>query len=239
MEELAKALEAWGLSLQRQQVAAFETYYREIIAWNQRFNLTRITSREDVARFHFMDSLSLYLHDAQLGLSKASSVVDVGSGAGFPGIPLKIVCPNLFVTLVESSSKKASFLRHIVGILALKGTEVVQARAEEVARRPEYRERYDVAAARALAPMAVAAELLLPLVRVGGIAVVFKTEDALAELRDAARAIKECGGGEVVVYPYLLPGAEKKRVLVCVPKIRPTPDKYPRRPGQPFKRPLR
>jgi 16S rRNA (guanine527-N7)-methyltransferase len=236
--ELARALEAWGLALDRSHLEAFEIYYRELVAWNRKFNLTGITSRDEVARFHFMDSLSLYLYAESLDLPRATRLVDVGSGAGFPGIPVKIVCPHLHVTLVESASKKAAFLRHLVGVLGIVDVEIVQARAEDVAQWPRYRESYDLAVARAVAPMAVLAELLLPLARVGGRAVAFKTENALEEIRDAIAAIRICGGGPFRIQTYSIPGADKPRILVTIGKVGPTPPQYPRKPGIPFKRPL-
>ncbi len=239
MIELARALEHWGICLEQWQLTAFERYYHELIEWNRKFNLTRITSREDVARFHFLDSLSLYLHRESLGLPSSERMVDVGSGAGFPGVPAKIAFPHLGVALVESSSKKAAFLRHIVSTLDLPGVDVLASRAEQVARSPEHRERYDLAAARAVAPIAVLAELLLPFARIGGRAVAFKTEDTLEELEEARAAIESCGGALGEVLPYRIPGAEKTRVLISIVKVASTPSRFPRGPGIPFKRPIR
>ncbi len=239
MRELAEALATWGLRLDPDRLTRFERYYHELIAWNRRVNLTRITDRDGVAKFHFMDSLAPWLFAEQLGVARATRLVDVGSGAGFPGVPIKVLFPHLETALIESSLKKANFLRHLVAALGLERCAVMAVRVEVLGHEPNYREQYGMAVARAVAPLAVLAELLLPLVALGGLAIAWKTLPLGDELKAAEAAIVACGGGDVTIHQYRLPGAEKERALVVIEKTKPTPDHLPRRAGLPFKRPLR
>jgi len=239
LERLLRGAQELGIALTRSHLACFRVYYQELIEWNQRFNLTAITDDEGVQVRHFLDSLSCLLALPEADLQAGARVVDVGSGAGFPGLPLKIVCPGMHLTLVEATRKKADFLRHLTARLGLRRVEVVCARAEELGRLPEHRERYDWAVARAVAEMPTLAEYLLPLVRVGGAAVAQKGEGGPAEVQAAEAAICLLGGHVRRLLPVHLHGLAETRYLVVVDKVAATTEKYPRRPGVPAKRPLK
>ncbi len=226
----------FGISLSRRQVEAFAAYGAELAEWNARFNLTAITNPADVEIRHFLDSLALVPF---LGRGASGRLIDVGTGAGFPGLPLRIACPSLRVTLIEATGKKAEFCRHVVGLLGLEGIEVLHARAEDVGQDPEHRQRYDVAVARAVAAMPVLAEYLLPLVRLGGQAIAQKGESGPAEAHGAEVAIRLLGGRLRQVTPVELPGVAEARYLVVVEKVAATPSIYPRRAGLPVRHPLR
>jgi len=236
MEKLQAGAHRLGLHLDAQQLHQFHRYAQELAAWNQRFNLTAITDPEEVEVRHFVDSLSVVL-----GLPGRAAfqgnLVDIGTGAGFPGLPLKLALPALRLTLVESVQKKARFLGHMIRLLGLEDTEVHVARAEALARRPELREHFDVAVALAVGSLSTVAELGLPLCRVGGVCIAQKRESDRAEAQQARDALKELGGGA----PQLIPAPLSElagALLVVIQKVRPTPERYPRRPGIPAKRPL-
>ena len=224
-----------GAKLSSHQLAALETYAQELAAWNETHNLTAIRSTAQVRVKHFLDSLSAYL--AMRG-SSVERVIDVGTGAGFPGLPLKILYPQMHLTLVESIGKKATFCEHVVDKLGLEGVAVIQMRAEELGRLATHREQYDWALARAVAIMPVLLEYLLPLVRVGGRVLAMKGASGPAEAQAAENAIQLLGGHLRQLHPLTLPGVVEERYLVVVDKIAVTPEKYPRRVGIPAKRPL-
>jgi 16S rRNA (guanine527-N7)-methyltransferase len=233
-----------GIPLTRDQLNTFEMYYETLIEWNSRMNLTRITDYEQVQVKHFLDSLSCLLAFPREAIApagiKASGlcVIDVGSGAGFPGVVLKIALPALRATLVEATGRKADFLRFLVEKLALSDVQVISARAEEMGQDPAHREHYDVALARALADMAVLAELALPLVRVGGRVIAQKGDNPRTEMETARNAIVTLGGQIRELLSVAVPGLEAGRHLAVLDKVASTPAKYPRRPGMPAKRPL-
>jgi 16S rRNA (guanine527-N7)-methyltransferase len=224
-----------GVRLAPGQLAAFEVYERELLDWNARFNLTAIQEIEQIRVKHFLDSITCM---CVMRESSMEHVVDVGTGAGFPGIPLKICCPSMHLTLVESVGKKASFCRHVVKTLALDNVEVVQERVEMLGQIPAYREQYDWAVARAVAVMPVLAEYLLPLVKVGGGMLAMKGESAPAEAHRAEHALQLLGGHLRKLVPVALPGVAEEHYLVVVNKVAATPQNLPRRVGQPAKRPL-
>lgn len=234
MDILAAGARALGLDLAPAQLDLFARYQAILLDWNTRINLTAIAAPEDVQRKHFLDSLTCLavLPPGPLRL------IDVGSGAGFPGLPLILARPEISVTLLEATGKKARFLEHVVAELGLAGVRIVNARAEEAGRDPAERERYDWAVARAVAPLPELAEYLLPLVRVGGSALAQKGRDAAAEAAGAAGAFKRLGGRLAEVRPVTVPGLEDERALVVLEKMSPTPGKYPRRPGEPRKKPI-
>lgn len=236
MKILAKEAQTLiGLRLTQAQLAELAVYAQELAEWNARYNLTAIKKPEEVRIKHFLDSLTVLL--AMRGTA-TNRVIDVGTGAGFPGLPLKIVFPEIRLALVESVGKKADFCRHIVERLGLQEVEVLQARAEEVGRWPSHREQYDWAIARAVARMPVLMEYLLPLVRVGGHALAQKSESAHQEVQDSANAMRVLGGHLQKLHRVTLPGVVEERYLVVVDKRAATPSKYPRRTGIPAKRPL-
>ncbi len=253
MEILREGARALGLNLTAEHVRAFLIYFEELQAWNRRFNLTTVTGYEDVQVKHFLDSLTCLL--AFPGASSDGPeclpdvvplshrdtpllCVDVGTGAGFPGLPLKIMRPALLMTLLESSQKKVSFLKHVVGRLGLQGVEFLWARAEEVGQDPHHRERYDLVLARAVAGMAVLAEYCLPLCRKGGCFIAQKGTGIEPELAGALPAIQLLGGQVREVKQVTLPGLREPRALVLINKVHQTPVAFPRRPGMPAKRPL-
>ncbi len=233
--DFAARARVFGVEPSAAQLRAFETYYAELVAWNARVNLTAITTRDDVYLKHFLDSLSLV---PILRARAPQSLIDVGSGAGFPGLPLKIVFPELRVALLEATGKKATFLQHIIQTLALRDTIVIHARAEDRARVATHREQYAVAVARAVAELATLVEYALPFVVVGGTFVAQKGVRVEEEIARAAGALKELGGRVSEIVPVYLPALEPRH-LVIVEKITPTPDRYPRRAGMPEKKPLR
>lgn len=237
MERLRQVVAGWGIRLSEDQLEAFQRYYEELIAWNRRVNLTAITDYEEVQVRHFADSLAVLLaleDDRGPGLR----LIDIGTGAGFPGLPLKVVRPDWRVVLVESTRKKTAFLEHLVGALGLEGVEVVWARAEEVGRDAHYREGFDLATARAVADLAVLVEYALPLVRVSGWFIAQKGRAPEEELEAAGAAMRLLGGRHVGTVAYHLPGVDGPLHLVLVEKVTSTPAKYPRRPGVPEKRPI-
>jgi 16S rRNA (guanine527-N7)-methyltransferase len=217
------------------QLNALALYERELIDWNKRMNLTAIREPEQIQVKHFLDSLTCL---CALNEGSLDRIIDVGTGAGFPGLPLKIVNPSMELTLIESVGKKADFCRHIVRVLGLEGVKVIQERAEVIGQKPNYRQQYDWAIARAVAIMPVLVEYLLPLVRVGGGMLAMKGESAPAEAHDADHAIRLLGGHLRKLIPVTLPGVVEERYLVIIDKIAATPDAYPRRVGQPTKRPI-
>ena len=225
-----------GVELSPVQEESFRVYARELLIWNERINLTAIREPADIIRKHFLDSLTCTF--AWREMEPPASLIDIGTGAGFPGIPLKILMPGLRLTLVESIGKKADFCRHIVDTLQLENVEVITARAEEVGAQDTHREMYDAATARAVAQLNILAEYLLPLVRVGGFAIAQKGNTAPAESQQANRAITILGGVIRPLIPVTLPRVEEARYLVVMKKIKPTPAAYPRRVGIPSRKPL-
>jgi 16S rRNA (guanine527-N7)-methyltransferase len=226
----------FNLSLSESQLSVFDRYSQELIAWNERVNLTSIVEPEEIVTKHFLDSLSVY--QVLQTLPSNLSLIDVGSGAGFPGLPLKIALPRLRLTLLESTGKKTAFLQHIIQVLNLAGVTVLTARAEEAGRRRDQRERYDVAVARAVAPLPVLAEYTLPLVKVGGLVVVQKGQHPAEEIKGAANALGILGGKVSQVLPAVVPSLAAERHLVIIQKNKATPPQYPRRPGLPAQRPI-
>ena len=234
MRELKEPARAMGVSLSDAQLDRFEVYCRELLAWNRKFNLTAITDRYGVMTRHFLDSLSCLLAVPRL----AGRVIDVGTGAGFPGLPLKIARPHIQLTLVEATGKKVAFLRHLVGELGLENVTILHNRIETVGRDPDHREQYRLAVARAVAELRVLAEYMLPLLRPGGMMLAQKGTDPAAEVAAAARALQVLGGEHRQTMPVAIPGLPAARHLVLIQKNRPTPATYPRRAGVPTRKPL-
>lgn len=225
-----------GLPLTAEQQAAFQCYRDELVAWNMRANLTAITDNAGIQAKHFIDSLSCL--KAITPLYTDLRLVDVGTGAGFPGLPLKIVWPALQLTLIESTGKKVDFLKHIIAKLGLRHVTILKARAEDVGRQTAHREQYDWGVARAVAEMATLAEYLLPLIKIGGKMLAQKNDAAPAEVAAAQTAIHHLGGRVNRLIPLELHGIAETRYLVVIDKIAATPDRYPRRAGMPAKKPI-
>jgi 16S rRNA (guanine527-N7)-methyltransferase len=236
MQELTQhAQRQLGLHLTRSQLSALSLYERELVDWNMRFNLTAIRDPQEIHVKHFLDSFTCL---QVMGEKHYGRLIDVGTGAGFPGIPVKIVRPKLQLTLVESVGKKAEFCRHVVRILNLQDVEVIQERGETLGQDPSFREQYDWAVARAVAILPVLAEYLLPFVRVGGSILAMKGESGPAEAHAAEHAIKILGGHLRQLLPITLPGVVEERYIIVIDKVAATPGAYPRKVGIPTKRPL-
>jgi 16S rRNA (guanine527-N7)-methyltransferase len=236
MERLVhEAQQLFGIHLTGRQVDALITFERELLAWNEKFNLTAIRDAEGIRTKHFLDSFSCVLAWKE---NSPRRLIDIGTGAGFPGIPLKILYPSMRLTLVESVGKKANFCRHMVEVLKLEATEVVTARAEDVGQMPAHRETYDWAVARAVANLPVLAEYLLPQVQVGGAMLAQKGQSGPAEIHIAEKALNILGGSTRQLLHVTLPRVTDERFLVVVDKVAATPPQYPRKPGIPVKKPL-
>jgi 16S rRNA (guanine527-N7)-methyltransferase len=243
MNALIEGARTFGLELSEPQVRAFGLLQTELLVWNEKFNLTGITDPADIRSRHFLDSLSLFaiqrdLKGALSSQPSAISVMDVGAGAGFPAIPLKIACPAWHVTLLEATRKKCDFLEHIIATLQLTDTRVGWARAETAGHAPGEREHFDLVVARAVAELSVLAEYLLPFARVGGQVVAWKGDNIDDEVKAAKGAIGKLGGRLRAVRPVQVPGIELQRHLVVIDKVAPTVAAYPRREGVPAKKPL-
>ncbi len=233
LEPHAKSL--LGLDLSDAQLSAFELYQRELLAWNERFNLTAITDPIEIEIKHFLDSLSCL---RVIQFHGDERVIDVGTGAGLPGLPLKIVCPAIRLTLVESIRKKVEFCEYIVEKLGLSGVKVIHSRAEALGQDEIHRASYDWALARAVAVAPVLLEYLLPLLKIAGHAVLQKGSTGPQEIQLADQSLAVLGGEVIKMEPVELPKVTETRYLILVRKCAATPEKYPRRPGMPAKRPL-
>jgi len=224
-----------GVKLTSYQLSTLEQYEQQLQEWNSRFNLTAIQEPEKIRTKHFLDSLTCLLAMRDTPMDK---IIDVGTGAGFPGLPLKILYPRMQLTLVESVRKKVDFLYHIVQTLGLEGVEILNDRVETIGQIDLHRQRYDWAIARAVAVMPVLMEYLIPLVRVGGAAIAMKGVNAPAEVQTSESAIQILGGHLRKLIPVMLPGVADERYLIVIDKIAATPPAYPRRAGIPAKKPL-
>jgi len=238
MEKLKAGARELGLELTPAQLEQFDSYYKELIDWNGRVNLTAITEYEEIQLKHFLDSLTIILAWPPQATQKDLRIIDVGTGAGLPGIPLKIAFPAIELVLLEATAKKADFLSHIVQKLGLDGVEVVAGRAEDVAHQPHYREKFDLALSRAVAALPALVELTLPFCAVGGSFIAQKKGAISEEVDRAGRAISLLGGSLREVKKVDLPPLPNERYLVVIDKLSPTSEKYPRRPGLPAKRSL-
>lgn len=239
MDLLLRECARLGLTLPPDAPPRFARYAEELTDWNQRMNLTSITDPQEVILKHFVDSITgLLVLSPPPASGQDLAVIDVGAGAGFPGLAVKLARPSIRLTLVDSVGKKTAFLRHIVTTLELDGLQVVTARAEDLARQPRYREGFDAVLSRAVAPLPVLLELLLPLARVGGSAIAWKRGDIANELWSAERALGLLGGRLRQKRGLRLSGEDTDRLLLVFEKIRSSPPAYPRRAGIPAKNPL-
>lgn len=229
-------LREWNLELNDTQLFQLEKYYEMLIEKNKVMNLTAITEYEEVLKKHFLDSLAL---SQLVNLpNKKANLLDMGTGAGFPGIPLKIVFPNLEVTLMDSLNKRIVFLQEVIDELQLTGIRAIHGRAEEAALKPEYREQFDFAVSRAVARMVSLTEFCLPFVKTGGYFIPYKSGEIKEELQEAKFAIRELGGEYRKTFEYELPNSDIERTLIMIEKVKQTPKKYPRAGGKPLKQPL-
>lgn len=240
-DEIQSAARAMGITLDAAQAGALVRFRDLLVEANRRFNLTALTDDASILALHFLDSLTALpvIRKIHADLGSAPDLIDIGTGGGFPGIPLKIAMPELRVTLMDGTAKKVRFCAEVIRALGLRDICAIQDRAEEAGHRPEHREHYDVVIARAVAPMPTLAEYLLPFARLGGTCIAMKGSDAQAEAARAAGAIAKLGGEITDVMPVSLPGRDDRRALIVIHKLRPTPQPYPRRGGAARHSPLR
>jgi 16S rRNA (guanine527-N7)-methyltransferase len=232
---LAQEALQFGISLSKTQLTQFDAYLSLLLTWNEQMNLTAVRDPHTILIRHFLDSLSCA---AVMGDLNGRSLIDVGTGAGFPGLPLKILYPSLQLTLVDSIAKKTAFLEAVVANLELENTVILAERAEILGQQEFHRQQYDWAVARGVIEMRALTEYLLPLCKIGGYMLAQKGENAEKETRAAQNAIQILGGGDVTSHSVQLPEMEMPHFLVVIEKKGETPDKFPRRPGMPGKRPL-
>jgi 16S rRNA (guanine527-N7)-methyltransferase len=235
IEQFKAILQEKGISLTEQQEKQFETYFKTLVEWNEKMNLTAITDQAEVYLKHFYDSITASFY---FDFTKPFHLCDVGAGAGFPSIPLKIVYPHIQVTIVDSLNKRISFLNHLANELNLENVHFIHDRAETFGVNPNHREAYDVVTARAVARMSVLSELCLPLVKVGGYFIAMKAAHAKDELEMGQKAITTLGGKMVNMFTFTLPIEESERNILVIKKEKQTPKKYPRKPGTPGKTPI-
>ncbi|MCI8384655.1 MAG: 16S rRNA (guanine(527)-N(7))-methyltransferase RsmG [Clostridia bacterium] len=230
MKELSKEI---NLVLKEEQIQKFYQYMQLLLEWNEKMNLTAITQPEDIIQKHFIDSLTIAQY-----IKPGAKLIDVGTGAGFPGIPLKIVREDLEITLIDSLNKRIRFLQEVREELKLLKIEAIHARIEELGNNKKVRETFDYATSRAVANLATLSEYLLPLVKINGTAIAMKGNEIEEELRKSKKAIHVLGGEVEKVDSFLLPQSNMNRNVVFIRKIAVTPSKYPRKPGQPSKEPI-
>lgn len=234
-EILTNAFGSEGFSLTAQQTEQFVTYFDTLLEWNQKINLTAIEEPVEVAYKHFVDSACLLRVVPDL---KQKSMIDIGTGAGFPGVPLKIMEPQLDLTLFDSLNKRILFLQELCRKLNLEGVNTIHGRAEEFGIKPDYRGQYDIATARAVARMPVLLEICLPFVKKGGILIALKGPELETELAESSNALKELGGKVADVQKFTLADGAYTRNMAVIEKVKDTPKKYPRKAGTPQKKPL-
>lgn len=234
-EAFALRLQEKGIKVTPAQLDQFETYYKELVEWNEKMNLTGITEREQVYTKHFYDSISLAFY---IDMNEIRTMADIGSGAGFPGIPLKICFPHLQLTIIDSLNKRINFLKHVVEQTGLEQVQLLHGRAEDWARKPEHRDHYDLVTARAVAKLTVLNEFCLPYAKVGGVFAAMKGSSPDEEIKEASRSLKELKGKLRRVERFTLPVEESERHIVIIDKTAGTPGKYPRKAGTALKSPL-
>jgi len=230
---LCQHLKEINIELNEEQVQQFYQYMKLLIEWNEKINLTAITDPHEVILKHFVDSLTIAKH-----IQKGATLVDVGTGAGFPGIPLKIYRKDIKVTLVDSLNKRIHFLDEVIKQLKLEEITTIHSRAEEFGRNKKYREKFEVATSRAVANLSTLSEYLIPLIKKGGMCLCMKGSDVEEELEKGKKAIKILGGKIESIDCFCLPKSDMKRNVILIKKVENTPAKYPRKPGLPSKEPI-
>jgi 16S rRNA (guanine527-N7)-methyltransferase len=235
IKQFEDSLKEKGIILTAEQLKQFELYYETLVEWNEKMNLTAITEKDEVYLKHFFDSITAAFY---FDFSKPLHICDVGAGAGFPSIPLKIAFPHLEITIVDSLNKRITFLNHLASVLKLEKVHFIHDRAETFGVNPKHRESYDIVTARAVARLSVLSELCLPLVKVGGHFIAMKAAHAKEELETGKKAISLLGGKVEKTYVFTLPIEESERNILVIKKEKQTPKKYPRKPGTPNKLPI-
>lgn len=238
-ETLKSQASELGIALSDKQIEQFETYFTMLIEKNKVMNLTAITEPYDVIEKHFIDSLSIVKAIPVKQMEEqVKTVLDLGTGAGFPGIPLKIAFPHLHMTLVDSLNKRIKFLCEVIDALQLEHIEAIHARAEHIAKEKEYREQYDVCVSRAVANLSTLSEYCVPFIHNGGLFIAYKGEKAEEEMQGVKKALEALGGSLEDVKQFRLPDTDIDRTMLLIRKVRTTPKKYPRKAGLPSKEPL-
>ena len=233
-EKFLEKLNKIQLNVNDEVLNKFWVYMTNLLEWNKKINLTAITEEDDIILKHFIDSLTILEY-----IPEKSNVIDVGTGAGFPGIPLKIVREDINMTLMDSLNKRITFLNEVINKLGLKKINAIHSRAEELAKMPEHREKYDIAVSRAVANLSTLSEYMIPFVKVGGKCICMKGSNIEEELKTAKNAIKELGGEIEKVINFKLPDSDNERNIIIIKKVRNTKSKYPRKAGMPSKEPLK
>ncbi len=231
-EELKRKAKQIDIFLEEKQIEKFYQYMNLLLEWNEKMNLTAITDPKEIILKHFIDSLTMANK-----IKEGETLIDVGTGAGFPGIPLAIVKQEVKITLLDSLNKRVHFLQEVIQVLQLNNIRAVHARVEEFAKNKKEREQYDIATSRAVAPLNVLAEYLLPLVKIGGKCVCMKGSN-IEEIKQAEKAVTLLGGEIKQIEEITLPESDMKRHIILLEKIKQTPSKYPRKPGTPSKEPI-
>lgn len=233
---LTEKVKELSIVLNDKQIQQFEQYYNILVEWNKVMNLTAIIEYEEVVEKHFLDSLTIV---NAIHVEKIETLIDVGTGAGFPGIPLKIAFPHLKVTLLDSLNKRIKFLNEVIDLLELNDIKAIHGRAEDYAKQAEYREQYDICVSRAVANLATLSEYCLPYVKVDGLFVPYKSGEIDEELKSSEKAVSILGGKVEEVVKFQLPGTDIGRSFVKIHKIKETKKKYPQKAGMPTKEPLK
>lgn len=235
MNQLKEDALLFGIKLSENQLSQFQKYYEMLIEWNEKINLTAITDFDEVLKKHFLDSIAI----GRLFSQKTEvSVLDIGTGAGFPGIPIKIAFPNTKVLLMDSLNKRVIFLNEVIKELSLENISAMHGRAEDYAKKDLMREQFDLVVSRAVANLSSLSEFCLPYVKVSGKFISYKSEKAIEELEASKNAISILGGGNIRTDEFLLPGTDFNRTFIMIEKVKETPAKYPRKAGTPVKQPL-
>ena len=238
-QDFLKNAEELGISIDERILSSLDLYYKNLIEWNAVMNLTAITEEKDVYEKHFLDSLTITKIVSRETLNQGCTLLDMGTGAGFPGLPIAIVFPNVKVILMDSLNKRIKFLEDTVQKLGLTNVTCIHARAEELAKNKNYREKQDICCSRAVANLATLSEYCLPFVKKGGYFVSYKTEQVQSEIEQSRKAIKVLGGDHVETVFFTLPGTDYQRSLVKIEKVIATPSRYPRKAGTPGKEPIK
>ena len=234
IEKLTDKTQKINCELNEEQQEKFYKYMNLLLEWNEKMNLTAITDPVEVIRKHFIDSLTILKY-----IKENDKIADIGTGAGFPGIPIKIANKNIDITLVDSLNKRVNFLNEVIKKIDLKAINAIHDRAEEFGKNKEYRENYDVAVSRAVARMTILVEYMLPTVKVGGTCICMKGPEVQEEINEAKSAINILGGKIDEVFEFSLPDSDLKRTIIVIKKVKNTPSKFPRKAGIPAKNPLK
>lgn len=233
-KKLNEKLKLININISEDEIENFKIYMELLLEWNEKINLTAITDENDIVLKHFVDSLTIKKY-----ISENEKIIDIGTGAGFPGIPLAIMNKYNEITLMDSLNKRIVFLNDVIDKLKLNNVKAIHSRAEELARNKNHREKYDVAVSRAVANLSTLVEYMLPFVRIGGKCICMKGPNIEEELKNAKKAIKELGGEVIKIENFKLPESDNERNIVIIKKIRETSSKYPRKPGTPSKEPIK